>query len=874
MKSHQYRVAALAASCVAVASTGAGTPVVQDASWSLIAEIPVDAPLAPRIHPYDGSILYLTDAADGLYRLTIQQPYPIRLTTDSRPVGLYIDPFTGDAFISQNNTGIIRRYDWADGSVETWVSAFTASDDDPNGMAVAPPGYSGPLLLPGEGIVVDQGFSGPDGAWKWSLSVPDDVRLLLDDTQPFSDLRDVTVTDSNIFMADRTGEIYTVDGSNNAVVFPVTPALVSPAGITVDPDSGDLFVYDNGDGTVRRVDPVTGSATLFLSGLTPDDDTSTPFAFAPGGGLCIAADYATGHLYLFADCTYIEDPIQDCNENGIRDLCEIDGETLFDCNNNGLADACEIAAGLVDDCNSDGVPDECPMCPPVDIVFVMDTSTSMNDEAAVICDSISALSAAIASQGIDLSADYLGVSVTPGGSFGCLTDSVINLLGTSVPGMPPMEIETLGDCPGGSAVASEDWGRATAVVAGLYPWRPNALRIVVPISDEGPWCGDPVNEMDDLATFHAIEVALAEGVILSPVLGTGSGAPQIERAQLMASSTGGTATLTTAPDQELFSAIYDVILDACFGVTDCNDNGIPDDCDIAFGYSDDDNNDGTPDECELPVDCDGNGTADIVDIFQGLLVDCNDNNIWDECETSFGITPDCNNNLIPDACELNMTGFPDTLFENTTTGDNGIFLGPPDGTFYGLGGQMVTYDMTVGVGIFDAPGQDFNVYEVNSGVNEFGRIDVSVSADGTNFISVKSTEAPWVPIPGDEDGAGSGGFTRSYDVSVAALPTVRYIRIDGNGAGGSGPTTDFDLDAIGIINAIPANDMNLDGIPDECNCPGDANMDGAVNFTDLEILLDNWGATVTPGTLGDVDASGQVNFTDLEIVLDNWATDC
>ena len=33
---------------------------------------------------------------------------------------------------------------------------------------------------------------------------------------------------------------------------------------------------------------------------------------------------------------------------------------------------------------------------------------------------------------------------------------------------------------------------------------------------------------------------------------------------------------------------------------DCNENRIPDECDIASGYSDDANENGVPDECETP----------------------------------------------------------------------------------------------------------------------------------------------------------------------------------------------------------------------------------------------------------------------------------
>ncbi|MCA9310301.1 MAG: hypothetical protein KDA21_03795, partial [Phycisphaerales bacterium] len=72
------------------------------------------------------------------------------------------------------------------------------------------------------------------------------------------------------------------------------------------------------------------------------------------------------------------------------------------------------------------------------------------------------------------------------------------------------------------------------------------------------------------------------------------------------------------------------------------------------------------------------------------------------------------------------------------------------------------------------------------------------------------------------------------------------------------------------------NDENVDVLLNNLDmlCPGDANGDDTVNFADLEILLEGWGTTVTPGTEGDVNYSGFVDFADLEILLDAWGSAC
>ena len=51
------------------------------------------------------------------------------------------------------------------------------------------------------------------------------------------------------------------------------------------------------------------------------------------------------------------------------------------------------------------------------------------------------------------------------------------------------------------------------------------------------------------------------------------------------------------------------------GLSDCNNNGALDLCDIADGNSDDDNNNGIPDECECPGDLDGSGDVGVKDLL-------------------------------------------------------------------------------------------------------------------------------------------------------------------------------------------------------------------------------------------------------------------
>ncbi|MCC6680297.1 MAG: aspartyl protease family protein [Phycisphaeraceae bacterium] len=53
---------------------------------------------------------------------------------------------------------------------------------------------------------------------------------------------------------------------------------------------------------------------------------------------------------------------------------------------------------------------------------------------------------------------------------------------------------------------------------------------------------------------------------------------------------------------------------------------------------------------------------------------------------------------------------------------------------------------------------------------------------------------------------------------------------------------------------------------------GDANYDGKVNLSDLQILGDNWQGTVTAYEDGDFTGDGLVNLADLQVLGDNWGT--
>ena len=456
----------------------------------------------------------------------------------------------------------------------------------------------------------------------------------------------------------------------------------------------------------------------------------------------------------------------DCNANGVADACNLRDLTSRDCNANGFPDECDINPADPDhngqvsvDCNTDGVPDECPACPPVELVFVMDTSTSMEDEAAAICANITQVAGKLAADGIQVQATLLGISANPGGIFSCLTGNVMTLYGTTVPGSPPANNTQLGACPGGNEVASEDWGRAVSVAAGRRAWSAGSLRVLVPISDEGPWCGDPVSNpgVDRDSIVHAISVALQDQVVVSPITGSGSSGATIEMAQLLAEGTGGTHFASSNPDG-LAAGIEAIVRQACSQASDCNRNGVPDQCDID------------------PTDPDGNTM---------VSPDCNANDTPDECE------PDCNGNGIPDGCDIAQgtvsdcdgDGQPDlcSLSGTTLVGDRDDFDNADgDGVADLVSGSSTNYP-GLGTGDSSGAGEFFTDVNLTSGTQDYSFtfvVPVGTYTSATLRVITFDVESAtgWAGTPIQFDG-GDSGFRLS---AVTGTPSFNpgYVRVD------------------------------------------------------------------------------------------------
>lgn len=254
----------------------------------------------------------------------------------------------------------------------------------------------------------------------------------------------------------------------------------------------------------------------------------------------------------------------------------------------GAAVSCIVDADCTDDnvcttdrcvdelCANDDIPGCVPceplfICPPIEIVFIMDTSGSMVDEAAALCNSIDQMVADLSADGTEVISHILGITETGGSAFPCVNDHVVAMMGSDVPGL-----NTTCAFPDNTS-SYESWGPATSITALHFPWTAGAIRIIAPISDEGPCngsrpdgCNDPGDDRDSID--NAILSAANSLVTISPITGTGAIECVLNLAELIASQTGGITRTTANAQTDIPESIRQIVMAQCLLDDACDDN--------------------------------------------------------------------------------------------------------------------------------------------------------------------------------------------------------------------------------------------------------------------------------------------------------------
>ena len=104
--------------------------------------------------------------------------------------------------------------------------------------------------------------------------------------------------------------------------------------------------------------------------------------------------------------------------------------------------------------------------------------------------------------------------------------------------------------------------------------------------------------------------------------------------------------------------------------------------------------------------------------------------------------------------------------------------------------------------------------------------------------------------------------------------TVSAIALALNSSGQNGRARRINPDGImGVAVEFADGSSGVLKVFANGNCPGDANGDGNVNFTDLNAVLAQFGQ-VGVDLDGDINDDGLVNFTDLNLVLGSFGASC
>jgi hypothetical protein len=304
---------------------------------------------------------------------------------------------------------------------------------------------------------------------------------------------------------------------------------------------------------------------------------------------------------------------------------------------------------------------------------------------------------------------------------------------------------------------------------------------------------------------------------------------------------------------------------------DCNDNLIPDDCDIAEGTSVDLDVNGVPDECD--PDCNDNDIPDCLDLAGATSADCNDNDIPDECDIAAGASSDCQSNGTPDECELPyvfqassgyLTPLVDVVPQSFT------IPSPPPAD------SDVLLTLTVAARLNDAS----DYVEVNVNGVYLGQ---AFGPDGHYCPEVPDVAEIIVPSATFNGAVGGGDAVIEITTTtpygcVPSRPSDSYAKV----------TVEYEVDR-GFdcnANAVPdecdllfgeSTDCNSNDVPDECELPGsgDSNGDGQVNLTDFAVLADCLTGPCAGGVcdpplysngccaLVDMDGDGDADLTDV-----------
>jgi DNA-binding beta-propeller fold protein YncE len=291
---------------------------IHEAGYSLCGSEPFRNASAIALNPADGELYGLVSASTsisaggGVYRLSGGPGRNVRMHTYSTPTGLVFTA-DGDGFVSEDVSGDLFRFVGVD-STMLWVdggTGFHAGDDDIAGMTVAPPGFSGPNVSPGDLIVTDWGNGGPDEIWAVHPDTAGGERLLVPDPGS-ANFRDAAATAAGlVYVVDdvQDNALWVLNPDGSLTSLPLSATITNMRAIAYDDVGGAIYTLRTANPLgLYRVDPQTGQVTLIADGFGTFGDGNIEIDSA--NRLLYVADESDSRIYSICLPTNVAvDPI-------------------------------------------------------------------------------------------------------------------------------------------------------------------------------------------------------------------------------------------------------------------------------------------------------------------------------------------------------------------------------------------------------------------------------------------------------------------------------------------------------------------------------------------------------------------------------------
>ncbi len=444
---------------------------------------------------------------------------------------------------------------------------------------VFPDGYSGQLGrdVAASGAVIVGGGSGEAYVFRFDGSDWAEEVRLEDTDNPETGFGTSVVVDGDVILVGAPGwgghgavYVYRHNGSEW-----IEEALLTAFGLTDGDEFGASVALRGNQAAVGAPETETDGAQTGAAYLFQFDGSNwveqVRLSRPPGEASDENSDIGRGVAFP-GGTMYASAPHYDADESDEGAVFFAGG--MDDCNANGMVDVCDIMEVVSSDCNGNRIPDECDLAGWESNYFVIehDPSLAIPDSGSV--SSVHDVTVAGVVEDVNIELTVLHADVG---------ELMIWLEHEGV------TVTLVNQCEGAGAdfaATAFDDEADTPICDGIPPY-------------SGLFTPD-----EPLSAFDGMDIQGAWTLWVSD---------------------------TAADGQQ--GSLERWSLHLPVGVADCNDNGIPDDCDLDDGTSEDTNGNLAPDECDLVGDIDGDGDTDLRD--------------WQRFEACYtgaeakGVSPDC-----------------------------------------------------------------------------------------------------------------------------------------------------------------------------------------------------------------------------------------